>query len=557
MSKDIKFTYLPLGGAGEIGMNMYLYGYGPVGDQRFILVDTGVTFPDMDGSPGVDLIMADPSFIAERADRLEAIIITHAHEDHVGALGHLWPRLQAPVYARRFTALIAQQKLERAGQDPKIVRVAPAWPETVEMGPFRVGFVPVSHSIPEASALVIDTPAGRVVHTGDLKLDQTPLVGEPWDPAAFRAIGDDGVKALVCDSTNVFSPHHGRSEADIVGPVEALMAEAKGMVVATTFASNIARLRTLAQAAHDKGRSVVVLGRAMNTMIQNGFAADVLPDFPPVVDVQDADGIPRENLFVLATGSQGERRAASAQLASQGYRGFKLKEGDTFLFSSKTIPGNETSVGRILNQLSEQGVRVIDDSDGRYHVSGHANRPDLEQVHTLVRPANVIPMHGEHRHLSSHAELARAQGRTGVVAPNGSVVDLSGPEAEVIDHVETGRLYLDGKVLIGAFDGVVRERVRMALRGHVIVSVLLEGDGSMADAPWAEVVGLPETGTGRKPVAESIEKAVDAALSGAKRSALRDDEEVEKLVERAVRSTSDDLVGKKPVTTVLINRFEG
>ncbi|MEO0914442.1 MAG: ribonuclease J, partial [Pseudomonadota bacterium] len=391
MSGKNKLTYLALGGAGEIGMNMYVYGYGPVGEQKFILVDAGVTFPNMDTTPGVDLIMADPAFIAERADRLEAIFITHAHEDHVGAIGHLLPRLQAPVYCREFTGLIARNKLERAGQDIHKVNVIGAWPETVTVGPFEVGFLPVSHSVPEASGLVIDTPAGRIVHTGDFKLDPSPLVGEPYSPAVLEGLAAGGVKALVCDSTNVFSEHPGRSEADIKPAIEALMRDASGMVVATTFASNIARLKTLAQAAHDAGRTVAVVGRAMNTMIQAGFATGVLTDFPPIVDARDAEDVPRGNLFVLATGSQGERRAASAQLAGGSYQGLSMKAGDTFLFSSKTIPGNEVSVARILNQLSEIGVTVIDDSSGKYHVSGHANRPDLAEVHRLLRPANVIP----------------------------------------------------------------------------------------------------------------------------------------------------------------------
>ncbi|WP_112323248.1 ribonuclease J [Oceanibium sediminis] len=553
MSKNEKLTFVALGGAGEIGMNMYLYGYGPVGDQRFILVDVGLTFPDMDTTPGVDLIMADPSFIEARADRLEAIIITHAHEDHVGALGLLYPKLQAPVIARNFTALIARQKLERSGLDPKVVQTAPVWPETMTFGPFTVGFVPVSHSIPEASGLVIDTPAGRIFHTGDFKLDPDPQVGEPFDEEMFREIGASGVKALVCDSTNVFSPRPGRSEADIVDPIRSLMRDAKGLVVATTFASNIARLKTLAQAAHDEGRSVVVLGRAMNTMIQNGFASGVLKNFPPTVDVKESDGIARENLFMLATGSQGERRAATAQLASQSYMGFRLKEGDTFLFSSKTIPGNETSVGRILNLMSETGVTVIEDDD-TYHVSGHANRPDLERVHELLKPANLIPMHGEHRHLREHVNIANAKGINAVLAPNGTIVDLTGDTAQVVDHIETGRTYLDGKVLIGAMDGVVRERIRMATRGHVVVSVMMEADGTPADRPWVDCEGLPDPQKGV--LSELLEAEIDEALERAKRSTLKDDEALENLVVKAVRMESDRLIGKKPVVTVMINRFD-
>ena len=553
MSSD-KLTYVALGGAGEIGMNMYLYGFGPVGEQRFILVDVGVTFPDMDGTPGVDLIMADPGFIAERADRLEAIFITHAHEDHVGALGHLMGRLQAPVYARRFTAQIARHKLAEAGLDRHDVHVVEPWPEQVEVGPFKVGFLPVSHSIPEASALVIDTPQGRILHTGDFKLDPDPQVGEAFDADAFRAVGEAGVKALVCDSTNVFSPRPGRSEKDLVAPIRALMQEAQGLVVATTFASNIARLRTLAQAAHDTGRSVVVLGRAMNRMIENGFAAQVLPNFPPVVDVRDAEGIARQNLFMLATGSQGERRAATAQLAGGSYHGFSLKEGDTFLFSSKTIPGNEKSVARILNQMSEIGVRVIGEDD-RYHVSGHANRPDLEEVHRLVTPEVVIPMHGEHRHLREHCDLAQAGGIASVLAPNGAIVDLSGT-AQVIDHVPTGRVYLDGSELIGATDGVVRDRMRMAIRGHVVVSVMLEADGTPADGVWVEPVGLPPMGGEEGTLARALEDEVDAALATAKRKTLADDEAIEGLVAKVVKAEANDRIGKKPQVTVLISRFE-
>ncbi|MEM8871424.1 MAG: ribonuclease J [Pseudomonadota bacterium] len=556
MTSQDKLTFLALGGAGEIGMNMYVYGYGRVGEQRFILVDAGVTFPNMESTPGVDLIMADPEFIASRADRLDAILITHAHEDHIGAIGHLYPQLQAPIVARRFTAAIARQKLEKAGVDPAPVEEIGAWPVQRAFGPFKVGFLPVSHSIPEASALVIDTPAGRIVHTGDLKLDPTPLVGEPFAPDVFADLGAQGLKALVCDSTNVFSPHAGRSEASIVEDVRALMKEAKGLVVATTFASNIARLRTLAQAAHDAGRSVVVMGRAMNAMIQNGFSTGVLADFPPTVDVRDADNISRENLFILATGSQGERRAATAQLASQSYMGFRLKEGDTMLFSSKTIPGNEVSVARILNQMSMAGVRVIDDSDGRYHVSGHANRPDLEQVHRLLKPDTVIPMHGEHRHLRAHAELAAASGIASVIAPNGSIVDLTDKTASIIDTVETGRVYLDGKLLIGAMDGVVRDRIRMAVRGHIVVSVMVEPDGRIADTPWVDCNGLAEAVPGRGAIADLLEREIEETLEAARPNSLKNDEALEKLVVKASHTLSLELLGKKPVVTVLINRFD-
>ncbi len=554
MSKKDRLIYLPLGGAGEIGMNMYLYGYGPKDNERYILVDVGVTFPDMDSTPGVDLIMADASYIIARADRLDGVIITHAHEDHIGAVGLLFPQLQAPIYARKFTAAIAVNKMERAGQNPDMVNVVPVWPAQIDIGPFKVGFMPIAHSIPEASGLVIDTPAGRIVHTGDFKTDPTPLVGEPFDPELMADIAKGGVKALICDSTNVFSKGVGRSEASISKDIHALMKTAKGMVFATTFGSNVARLKTLAQAATDEGRSVVVVGRAMDTMIKTAFATGVMEDFPPIVDLEDAGGIPRNQMFVLATGSQGERRAATAGLARGKYRGLELKDGDTFLFSSKTIPGNENSVAYILNQMAEKGVTVIDDSDGRYHVSGHANRPDLEQMHALMKADVVIPMHGQYRHLREHAEVVQSHGNKAVIVANGTMIDLTN-KPKVVDHIETGRTYLDGKQLIGALDGIVRERIQMALRGHVVVSLVLEEDGSMIDGVWVETIGLPNDPRISGGIDGQLEKAIDKALSKANHKTLNSDESVETLVGRTSNQVCKDLVGKKPVCTVLINRL--
>ncbi|MGH1353570.1 MAG: ribonuclease J [Thalassovita sp.] len=550
-----RLIYLPLGGGGDIGMNCYVYGYGPADNERLILVDMGVTFPDMDGSPGVNLIMPDITWLEERKNQLEAVFITHAHEDHVGAVGHLYEKLGAPIYARAFTANIARGKLAEYGLSDKTVRTVSAFPEVVKAGPFEVSFLPISHSIPESSALVIDSPDGRVVHTGDFKLDPTPIVGEPFDPVLWGKVAEKGVKALICDSTNVFSPVAGRSEASIADEVTNLVAEAKQMVVATTFASNVARVKTLAEAGERAGRSICLMGRAMNRMIQASVETGVLTDFPKVISPEDARSLPRENVMLLVTGSQGERRAASAQLANGKYNGITLKEGDLFLFSSKTIPGNERGVIRIMNQFSEMGVDIVDDTGGRYHVSGHANRPDLIEMHKLMKPQMVVPMHGEHRHLREHAKLAKSNGMQSIVASNGVMVNLSGNEPTVAGYVETGRLYLDGSVLIGALDGIVRDRIRMALNGHVLVTVLIDEENELLGEPWCEVKGLPELGKSKAPLVDVLEEDLDQFLGRAKRTTLKDDDKLETELKKIVRKSAQDEIGKKPEVTVVVSRL--
>ena len=552
-----RLIYLPLGGAGEIGMNAYVYGYGPEGKERLIVVDLGVTFPDMDTTPGVDLIMADIAWLRENAHRIEAIFITHAHEDHIGALPHFWPKLKKPVYARAFTALIGAMKMEEAGLPTDDLHVVEPRPHVIEAGPFRVQFVPVSHSIPESSALVIDTPAGRVVHTGDFKLDGNPVVGEAFDPVMWHDIGReaDGVKVLTCDSTNVFSPHPGRSEATLAGPLTELIAAQKGMIVATTFASNVARLKTLAEAGRAAGRSICLLGRAMRKMTAAAVEAGVLTDFPGTVPVEEAVNIPRENLMLIVTGSQGERRAASAQLSRGKYLGLQMKDGDSFLFSSKTIPGNERGVIRIMNAFSEMGVEVIDDRDGLYHVSGHANRPDLEAVHDLLKPQILVPMHGEHRHLREHVKIAREKGIGAEIATNGTMLDLTGPKPKVVEYIESGRTYLDGRVLIGAMDGVVRDRIRMALNGHVLVTVIIDADDVPLGDAWVEMMGLPETGSRGAPVADQIEEELAEFLERASSKVISNDDKIDEAIRRVVRQVTMEEIGKKPEVTVVVSRL--
>lgn len=550
-----RLIYLPLGGAGEIGMNAYVYGYGAPGAERLIVVDLGVAFPDMDGSPGVDLILPDITWLKERRNQIEAVFITHAHEDHVGAVAHTYQDLRAPIYARAFTANIARRKMEEHGFADDTVTTVSAWPEQTTAGPFKVSFLPISHSIPESASLVIDTPEGRVIHSGDFKLDETPLVGEPFDPELWADVCKDGVKAFICDSTNVFSQNPGRSEASLGPEITKLVQNASGMVVATTFASNVARVKTLADAGVRAGRSIVLMGRAMRRMIEASIETGVLTDFPKVVSPEDAKAIPRENLMLLVTGSQGERRAASAQLARGKYQGMETKEGDLFLFSSKTIPGNEKGVIRIMNAFSEQGVDVVDDSSGLYHVSGHANRPDLEKLTAIVKPQVVIPMHGEHRHLREHVKLAESNGMTGVLAVNGMMVDLSGNQPKIAEYIETGRTYLDGSVQIGALDGVVRDRIRMALNGHVVVTLIVDEEDEPLGEPWCEIKGLPETGRSNASLVDILEADLGQWLARVEPKTLRDDEKLQEGLRRVVRQTAQDEIGKKPEVTVVVSRL--
>lgn len=552
-----RLIYLPLGGAGEIGMNAYVYGYGQPGRERLIVVDLGVTFGDMDSSPGIDLIMADVSWLQDNRDRIEAIFITHGHEDHIGALGLLWDRIQKPVHCRRFTGALVRLKMEEMGQPVDALQIHAPRPAVVTAGPFQVQFVPISHSIPESSALIIDTPAGRIVHTGDFKLDGTPVVGEAFDPIMWHDIANEGqgIKVLTCDSTNVFVPHPGRSEAVLANPLLDFVTSQRQMVVATTFASNIARLRTLAEAGIASGRKICLLGRAMRRMVTVGIETGVLANFPPVISPEEASELPRDKVMLIVTGSQGERRAASAQLSRGRYLGIELKEGDSFLFSSRTIPGNERGVIRIQNQLSESGVDLFDADDGTYHVSGHANRPDIQAVHDLLKPQMVIPMHGEHMHLREHAKLAQAKGIASVVATNGTMLDLAGDTPRVVDRIDTGRLYLDGTVLIGAMDGIVRDRIRMALNGHAMVSVIIDEDDAPLPDAWVELSGLAETGRAGVPLAGNIESELAEFLERADAKTVRNDDRLEEAVRKITRQVAMEEIGKKPEVTVVISRL--
>ncbi|MEL6317006.1 MAG: ribonuclease J [Pseudomonadota bacterium] len=555
-----ELVYAALGGAGEIGMNMYLYGFGPEKDRRWIMVDCGVTFGDAGTTPGVDIILPDVDFIAGQRKRLLGILITHAHEDHVGAIGRLWGRLRAPIYTTPFTAEIAKRKLEEEGVKLDALKsVRPM--NRFTLGPFDAMFHPITHSVPGAMALHVKTPLGAILHTGDFKFDAEPLIGPPPDEASLKALGDEGLLCLACDSTNVLEPGEAGSEASVRPGIEALIREASGAVAATCFASNVARLRTVAQIGRDNGRSVVVAGRAMRRMIDAALETRAIPDFPETVSDEDARDLPSEHALYLVTGSQGESRAALARIATGQHPTVSLEEGDLVLFSSRTIPGNEREVGRLCNRLSERGVRVVDADHAHIHVSGHGCRDEMRRMYGLLRPQIALPIHGEHRHLAEHARMARAWGAEhAMLAPNGMLVRLAdaagGPPAHV-EEIDSGRVYLDGTTPVGALDGVIRSRLRLARQGHVSIALVVDEEGELIADPEVRVTGAPTDGEGwPSPLDEMIADAVDAAVERMKPKERRSDQQIEEVASAACRRLCDKRWGKKPEVTAMVIRLE-
>lgn len=557
MKMNEGLVYVALGGAGEIGMNCYLYGCGEAADRRWIMVDLGIGFGDMETAPGVELVLPNIGPAIDIRDQLAGIFLTHAHEDHVGAIPHLWPALGVPIFARPFTAEVVRRKLIESDMDPGIVTTVQTGMRT-DVEPFSVEFVPITHSVPEASSLMIRTPGGNVLHSGDFKLDPDPQMGPPADLTQFEALGREGVLALACDSTNIFLDGESGSEAEVTPNIARLVGEAEGAVAATSFASNVARLRSLARAADMCGRSVVVVGRAMRRMIEISIETGLLVDFPGIVSEDDAQNIPRENLFYLVTGSQGENRAALARIAGGTHPSVSLGDGDTVLFSSKTIPGNEAGIYRLYNRLTEKGITVIDGDMERIHVSGHARRGDLERFYTALKPRVGLPLHGEHRHLVEHAKWSRRWGAAhSLIAPNGTVVRLDGNDPGSVGYFETGRVYLDGTSHIGAYDGVIRDRLKLARQGHVVVAIVIDEDGDLLADPQVECIGAPADGDDwPAPLDEMMADAVDSAIENAPRKTLRNNQGVEETASRAIRQIATRFWGKKPVVTIMVTRLD-
>jgi ribonuclease J len=537
--------FLALGGSGEIGMNLNLYAC----RGSWIMVDLGVTFAD-ETLPGIDLVLPDPAFIEGERENLLGIILTHAHEDHIGAVGHLWPRLRCPVYATPFTAELLKSKLYEAGiLDEVPLHVVPLG-GTVTLGPFEAEFVALTHSIPEPNALRIKTPFGTIMHTGDWKLDPDPLVGEPVDAAALNQIGADGVRAIVCDSTNVFYPGHSGSESEVETSLKSVIAPMMGRVAVTTFASNVARLGTICKVAHELDRHVVLVGRSMLRVVAAARATGHLDPSFPLLAPEDAAYLPRDKVLYLCTGSQGEPRGATARIATGESRDVVLEEGDTVIFSSKIIPGNEVSLGRVHNLFADRGINVVTEKDEFVHVSGHPNRDELIQMYHWIRPELAIPVHGEIRHLEEHARLARELQVPEVIAPrNGMVIRIAPGRAEAVGQVPTGRLVLDGTVVVPVESASVVERRRLMYNGHVVVTLVADRKGEVIAPPGIVTQGLPQP-DGEADTAEMLSEAAESAIGALKGRDRRDPATISEAARVAVRRACRDQFGKRPVVNV-------
>lgn len=546
-------VFVPLGGVGEIGMNLALYGYGRGKSRQWIMVDCGISFPGPE-LPGIDVIMPDIRFAIEIADRLQAIMITHAHEDHYGALMDLWPFLQAPVYATPFAAGLLEAKSEMESQAPDIPVTLVQQGERVSIGPFSIEYVPVSHSIPEPNALLIETPVGRVMHSGDWKIDPTPGVGKPMAKHRLAEIGEAGLDVLICDSTNAIREGVSPSEADVAGNLADIVAKAKGRVAVTTFSSNVARIRAVALAAKAAQRDVVVFGRSLRRVIDVAAELGYLDDCPEFHD-EDAFGyLPNDRVVALCTGSQGEPRAALARIAVGDHRHAAFSRGDLVIFSARAIPGNEKAIGAVMNGLANLEVDVLTDRDALVHVSGHPRKAELAEFYGLTRPKALVPVHGEPVHLEAHRGFAAECGiGTPVAARNGDVVRLLPGAPDVVDSVYAGIWVRDSRIVTTPERSGVVDRRRLSFAGAVFVSIVLDHRGNILDDPIVEAIGLPLADQEGEMLEELAYSAIVGAAESIPKPRRRDPDLVADAISRACRSAIGQAWGKKPVCRVAVS----
>ena len=545
MKPGNELLFLALGGSGEIGMNVNLYGC----NGKWIMVDLGMTFADP-AYPGIELVLPDLSFIENRREDLLGILLTHGHEDHIGAIPYLAADLGVPLYATPFTSSLILGKLEEEGLARDVELNTIGIGSTVHLGPFGIRYVPLAHSIPEANGLLIDTPFGRVFHSGDWKLDAAPQIGHTTSDEDMSAIGDEGVLALVCDSTNVFNAEPAGSEASVRGGLEEVVAAAKGRVLVTTFASNAARLKTLGHVAQDTGRKVCVAGRSLDRILRAARSNGYLLDFPDTIDFDTAMTLPRREVMIVATGGQGESRAALARIAF-GQHKIGLDAGDLVVFSSKQIPGNEIAIGRIQNELASRGIEMITDRQAPVHVSGHPGRPELAAMYDWIRPEIIVPVHGEARHLAEQARFALAHGvPKAVVQKNGDVIRLAPGDPKKVDEIRVGRLVLDGDVILPADGATVTERRRISVGGLIAVALPVDQEGRLAGSPHIRPFGVPVEEDRDDFIVDAIESARRAFDPGAGEEKMRE------AVRLAVRRCATAWTGKKPIVEVMVVRVE-
>lgn len=545
-SKD-ELLFLPLGGSGEIGMNLNLYGH----DGAWLMVDMGITFAD-DSTPGVDVITPDPAFIDERAEDLAGLVLTHAHEDHLGAVQYLWDDYTCPIYATPFTAAVLRRKLRENdfGPLPEIIEIPISGKFTV--GPFDIELITLTHSIPEPNALILRCAAGSVMHTGDWKLDPDPVVGPTTDEEALIRAGEEGILAMVCDSTNAMVPGRSGSEGDVRDALTDLIGGLKNKVAVACFASNIARVESIARAALANGRHPALAGRSLHRMTEAARETGYLKDLPQFLSDEDAKRLDPNKVLLICTGSQGEPRAALSRIARDDHPIISMGKGDTVIFSSREIPGNEVSIGRLQNDLTALGCTVITAQDHDIHTSGHPNRDELIQMYQWIRPKVAVPVHGERRHLIAHEAIARECQTPFTLAPqNGDVIRLSETGAEVIDEVYAGRLALDGDRLLPFDSGSIKERRRVAFNGCATVTIVIDANGEAVVPPQVSVFGLFEEDD--RDLGDAVE-AVERALGRVKGTARRENKAVKEAVRIGLRKELQSLTGKRPPVTVHLVR---
>ena len=538
---------LPLGGIGEIGMNCYCYGVGPSTTRDWLMVDLGVKFGD-ENDPGIDVIMPDIGFITKNRKRFHGLVVTHAHEDHIGAIAHLWPQLKCEVHCTPFAAELLKLKFIEHGIDGDVPLVVHKPGAKFTLGPFKLELVAVTHSIPESCALFIDSGHGTALHSGDWKIDRHPQLGHHINEKRFRELGDKGVDALVCDSTNVLREGNSPSEKDVAASLYDIIAHAKGRVAVTTFASHVERISCAVRAARAAGREVVIAGRAMRNTIEAARKVGLLKDAGAFLDIEEFGYLPNDRVLLLCTGSQGESRAAIARIAEDSHPQIALDKGDMVIFSARTIPGNEKQVSAVVNNLAKHGIEILTADDALVHSSGHPRQGELKQMYEWVRPKILIPMHGEARHLAAHIAFAKAQGiAETLLLEDCKIARLRPGEAEIIDEAPGGRLHLDGKLIVSSEDGPVKQRRKLSISGIVFVSLLMNDKGDLLDLVL-EADGLPSS------LPQELEELAEDAFTAMPRARRKDDATVSEAVRSAIRRACDNVWGKKPVCKVVVLR---